>query len=357
MKQIYLTFIFASIFATYQPLQAMRWCVNPISAALAWCSHQSSLSPSKNVWLVAIQTEDSLLIEKLLKQTNDLNLPDKNGNTPLLLSVEQSKIALSELLIKHGAPINQTNKQGDTPLILAVTNENIEMVKMLLKHGAHVDVRTSGKDTALLIAASKNNLPIVKLLLQHGANPHLNDIFDVTPVMLAVERDNIEMLELFIDHGVNITTVDYWKSSALMIAKEKHHQAIENYLGCCLAYLANKQDKQAAFVPFYNRLFIPNFFIFAITQQDCREMRDIFYGLNDKERDVYDFDHYLHIANQLHLHHSGRELAWLNLQQRKPIFTFEYEVHLKQLLRRLQYMKNTGTSSTNFTHDINFLYV
>src|SRR5690606_31770315 len=58
------------------------------------------------------------LLARLLEVTQDVNVPDNVGATPLSFSIIRHH-SLTQILVEHGADVNQSTKDGATPLILA----------------------------------------------------------------------------------------------------------------------------------------------------------------------------------------------------------------------------------------------
>ena len=62
----------------------------------------------------------------------DVNRPDTNGQTPLMLAVNEQLSGLIELLIKAGADVNMQNKEGETAVNLTASQGSVECLKLLL---------------------------------------------------------------------------------------------------------------------------------------------------------------------------------------------------------------------------------
>jgi ankyrin repeat protein len=153
----------------------------------------------------------------------DVNVQDQNGTTPLMLAHSdywQILIAagarinevdangdhalnlhLSRDLLAFGADVNLANKQGQTPLMLAAKEGNVALLKALIKAGARAGaidrdgkLATDYADTKALAALVKlgapvsrenasalsaaitgKNLALSLYLLGHGLKAHLNE--------------------------------------------------------------------------------------------------------------------------------------------------------------------------------------
>lgn len=156
------------------------------------------------------------LIQKLLNDGVDVNLPAANGLLPLNVatskaneiqlqvlmlktmgvdiyasrikdSLEQNifnemnnMLALAKTLLKAGADVNKQSPLG-TPLMNASTNAwNIDIVKLLIDSGADLNALDKNGRTALFYAALAGNTEIIDTLLQAGADPNIKDDFGKT---------------------------------------------------------------------------------------------------------------------------------------------------------------------------------
>jgi hypothetical protein len=77
---------------------------------------------------------------QLLALGADPNIPDFEGDTPLIAAVAANNLAIAKALISAGAKVNQANQNGVTPLMRASKLGRTEMVKLLLRSGASQDL-------------------------------------------------------------------------------------------------------------------------------------------------------------------------------------------------------------------------
>jgi ankyrin repeat protein len=97
--------------------------------------------------------------------SENLNIRDMNGFTPVMYACEYGNVNILKLLIDHGADINITSSEGVTCLLLAIVNAEVAIVKCLIESG--FDTK---KDNCsyLTDAAFLNDMDIVKLLIDAG---------------------------------------------------------------------------------------------------------------------------------------------------------------------------------------------
>jgi len=125
------------------------------------------------------------------------------GATPLLRAAKAGDIPVVKLLLAHGALANLPNLNGDTPLMAAVgkgwinsptrgafyTEEQaLEVYSMLRAAGADVNARTHFNESALHSAALRGWNEIVKRLVADGAELDVEEGHGLTPIDFAMGR-------------------------------------------------------------------------------------------------------------------------------------------------------------------------
>lgn len=82
-------------------------------------------------------------VEALLP-SSDVNAPNSEGDTPLLLAAYENHTDIALRLIQTKVDINHANANGDTALIRAAQSGNEPLVRALLEAGA--DTKPRSKD-------------------------------------------------------------------------------------------------------------------------------------------------------------------------------------------------------------------
>ena len=106
---------------------------------------------------------DELFVEKTEK-IKDINAQDDYGWGFLHYAVARNNIFAIDTLLKMGADIELKNKDEETPLFLAVVFEHLDAVKALLEKGANSDERNVLGNHLLYIAEIQKNLELSKML-------------------------------------------------------------------------------------------------------------------------------------------------------------------------------------------------
>lgn len=168
--------------------------------------HGAEISPHEDFLSEPIEANNLALVKILLDHGANPDLPNRRGNTPLILAVENNNLALVKLLLQYPVNINQKDFNGDTALLAAIKNSNLELVKILLEAGANPNERNEEGENPLFIATGlgDNRLEIVTQLLEAGANPNETDVTgDNLLTLVILEEADIEVIKKFLEFGFN----------------------------------------------------------------------------------------------------------------------------------------------------------
>jgi len=197
-------------------------------------------------------------VELMLEQGADINLPDPDGVTPLMVAIDNQHYDLARYLLANGANPHSWDWWGRTALYIATdmnsygggfgeedaapagTLSALDMMRVLLEAGVNpnpqlnmhrpgrggnsgrfVDDLLNSGATPLLRAANSQDAAAVAVLLEHGALADLPNAMGVTPLIAAggfgsargvlggrfagnVEPRAIATLELLLAHGADI---------------------------------------------------------------------------------------------------------------------------------------------------------
>lgn len=172
-------------------------------------------------------------LETVLKShSNDVDVRDANGRTPLLWAAWRGDVRSINHLIKYGADVNGIDYQSWTPLARAAKAGHLSTVRCLLKAQASTTIATS-QGFQPIHHASDNKLQgvaVVRELLACGADPSVSSTSHGTPLHNAANRGSVETIKLLLSHGSNINAVDGDGDTPVMIALLCWNEAAFLYL-------------------------------------------------------------------------------------------------------------------------------
>jgi ankyrin repeat protein len=194
-------------------------------------------------------------IEALLKGGADIDMPNPDGMTPLMMAIDNSHYEAALYLLNHGANPHTWDWWGRTPIYVVINMRggpdsnagprepaSLELVNALLNAGVNPNHQLSMlqpsrngnsgrfKDdllntgaTPLLRAAQTFDNAVVRALVEHGSRVDLPNAMGVTPLMAAsgigtrtgqsvlgpgpptdVEARSIETMEILIKAGADV---------------------------------------------------------------------------------------------------------------------------------------------------------
>ena len=205
-------------------------------------------------------------VDVLLENRADIDLPDPDGVSPLLVAIMNANWDLARQLIVAGADVNQWDIYGETPLFIAADlrsridggrasidppNETsgLAIVSLLLEHGADPNtqlffkpantrgvINTRGS-TPLIRAANNGDLEVVKVLLAQGADATIPTADRQTPIHAvlsgrAPEPQALELIRVLQKAGADVNVV----------ALINHQEEVRG--GTALHYAVRKRYKE-----------------------------------------------------------------------------------------------------------------
>lgn len=234
------------------------------------------------------------IAQAILGKGADVNAPDAQGRTALMLAVEKGHALVVQVLLSAGADVNAKDAQGRTaanraqennfPLILqALTNAgatseksaapkpqtpadsskptpaaaqkpvdnsnakalieaanggDIAQVRSLLSAGADSNSRNEKGYTPLMLAAASNYIEIVRLLLDKGADPNLQSVPGYTALMLATAEGHDTVARVLLDCGADVKLKSANGKTALDLARTLKNELLTGMLENAQAMIA-----------------------------------------------------------------------------------------------------------------------
>lgn len=126
-------------------------------------------SDNKNIWNLAIDNNNIILVDKLLTIPEIINQKDLEGNTPLMYALERRMHKIADKILEHKPNVNIKNKHGDSALIFAAKNNMSYLVEPLIELNAFTYEKNKKNETPLYWSTNHQNFSMTAKLLWAGA--------------------------------------------------------------------------------------------------------------------------------------------------------------------------------------------
>ena len=139
----------------------------------------------------------------------DVNLKDKDGNTPLHKAARGGarNKDIVVLLIEKGGDVNARNDDLWTPLHYSIGDTEIS--KILIENGADISAKDNYGYTPLHNAAHDNEIEIIEILISKGAGVNQLTKYGESPLDKAIEMKATEAINLLRKHGSKPSETHY----------------------------------------------------------------------------------------------------------------------------------------------------
>ena len=129
----------------------------------------------------AAQNGHTNIVKILAPLTNNPNIPDKNGKTPMYWAASDGYTEIVKILAPLTDNPNTPNNDGHTPVYKAAFMGHTEIVKILAPLTKNPNAPEKNGKTPIYWAAFKGHTEIVKILAPLTKNPNAPDKNGVTP--------------------------------------------------------------------------------------------------------------------------------------------------------------------------------
>jgi len=174
----------------------------------------------------AVAASDLDMLAHLIDREIDLNIPDNQGVTPLMVAAAQCDKDMVELLLRHNANPLAVDNNGTSAfdyafnagrkfLALLIAEQSTlysiasgdmsGVLKSVIDQGAYVNIRNDVGYTPLIFAAHENNLDAVQKLINHGSDPSRVEADGWSALHFACDYGNKEIVKILMDAKVDYT--------------------------------------------------------------------------------------------------------------------------------------------------------
>jgi ankyrin repeat protein len=144
-----------------------------------------------------------LNVEKHGKIANKLLIADNEFNLEYALNNKIDNLLVYLITNYKQINVDYSNFEGNTPLIVAVENDNLDLVNELISRKCSIDKKNDYGNTALIEACLNSNYFLINKLIDSGADINMKNMSDWTPLMFASANkfDDIIIIEYLISKG------------------------------------------------------------------------------------------------------------------------------------------------------------
>ena len=151
-------------------------------------------------------------VAKLLIESGaDLNVPDRNGRTPLHWCIKLGNEEVSNLLVEAGAELNLADRHGVTPLHEVALSGSTMVAQLLIDCDADLNVTDNDLRTPLHHSSmwgEAHHEEVAKLLIASGAELNVADRHENTPLHEAALSGHNILAQLLIKAGAEFKAPD-----------------------------------------------------------------------------------------------------------------------------------------------------
>lgn len=191
--------------------------------------------------LLAVQQRRVAHVDALLSAGADMEaVYESTGQTALLYSLDWSRMEIAHLLLARGAAVNVVDKLGMTFFTLCARAGGVSLLESLrelhsseeLQHLIEIEAEDASGHTALIYAAKQGQHAALRWLLRHAhadAN-HAHQGTQQTPLMYAVKSGDVESVKSLLEFGADVSVANAHGATALMFAARSGNAGVARVL-------------------------------------------------------------------------------------------------------------------------------
>ncbi|MCR2746938.1 ankyrin repeat domain-containing protein [Limnobacter parvus] len=164
--------------------------------------HKPAKANAFEDFFLAIEFDDEYRLKSLLLKGMDPNTVNEAGFPAIVFAMmKESPIAVRTLLLSNKLDPNLPDRRGETPLMVACTLNKPEWVLALLDKGAKQGA--NGQWTALHNAAASGSSQSIEYLVNAGGAIDVLSPNDTTPLMMAAREGREQAARTLLKLGAN----------------------------------------------------------------------------------------------------------------------------------------------------------
>ena len=192
------------------------------------------------VFLNCVRNGDKMAVRLFIEAGMDVNKPDENGFTPLMVASWNGNADVAKLLLEKGAGLNAVLPDGRSALQIAKERQHPNIVEMLSKGGAKDFMQINKQFATAVINAITNevisllaqgadpNILFSKIVLNDDEHPHMIDMLrDHTALTVAVWANQPGIVCILLDYGADPMKKNDKNEFPVEIARQKSPASLE----------------------------------------------------------------------------------------------------------------------------------
>lgn len=180
-----------------------NWMKSLTKLTLAGLVLWSGLAAASDQLFDAIRVDDAPAARQIISRSpSSLQSLNQHGQTPVHMAIiQEAPKVLKLLLAQPSTDVNKPNSQGDTPLMVASSLGATAFVGLLLDHGATHSHQ--GQWNALHYAAAVGHVDVLIVLLRAGADKNALSPNGTTPLMMAARQGKTDAVKYLLQAGAD----------------------------------------------------------------------------------------------------------------------------------------------------------
>jgi ankyrin repeat protein len=176
--------------------------------------------------ILSVQQKSISLMNFLLAKKVAVNLVDTRNRTALWHACDQSWFVGAKSLLEYGVKLNVADKSGFTPLARAAYRGNEKLIKILLKNKANAAFKTNSGNTIMMLSVLASCTQCVQQLLDIGVEVDRQNDNGDTALLLAMRKGNVEITALLFQYEANPMLRNYQKQNAISLARKSQNSEL-----------------------------------------------------------------------------------------------------------------------------------
>ena len=197
-------------------------------------------------------------VRLLLEHEVDIDQVDDWGYTALNnLIICLDNTEMLDLLLQYQPDINYQSADGDSALLIALENQHLSVATRLIHYGADIHIKENSGYNALSVAVIFNNHAIIRLLLERQADHHGTIKQHGSFLHLVAKTADTQTLQILTNPGSNLATRDVQVKhsdgrTALEVAQSRCDTTLE-WKNAFYAFLWSVDATKSRVSPFSSR--------------------------------------------------------------------------------------------------------